>query len=229
MAMALKRSEVESRAAAGPTLADLNRDLAKLVSRTRQSLVRVVDGARGAGAGVVLHQQGLIVTNAHVVHGRRVAVEDVEGRRHEARLLGVDRRHDLAALSVEREDLQPLEFGDSRKLAPGTWVMALGHPFGVLGGTSAGVAIGVGADLPEAPPGREWLALGLQLRPGHSGGPVVDESGRLLGLNTMMAGPNVGLAVPAHVVKDFLKNAMSGDRPLPWRRRPGSWQRHPLL
>jgi S1-C subfamily serine protease len=218
MAMAYKASAVEEVTEAGPTLADLDRDLAELASRARRSLVRVVDGGRGAGAGVVLHEQGLIVTNAHVVRGRRVIVEDAGGRQMRARTLGVDPRHDLAALSVESEDLSPLEFGDSQGVMPGSWVMALGHPFGVLGGTSAGVAIGVGSDLPGAPPGREWLALSLQLRPGHSGGPVVDDGGRLLGLNTMMAGLAVGLAVPAHVVKRFLKEAMSS-RPAPRRRR----------
>ncbi len=55
---------------------------------------------------------------------------------------------------------------------------------------------------------REWLALSLHLRPGHSGGPVVDATGRLVGLNTVMVGPDVGLAVPVHVAKAFLKRAL---------------------
>ncbi len=212
MAIALNDGQGEGLTEIGTTLAHLNADLARLASRTRQSLVRVVNGGSGAGAGVVLHRRGLIVTNAHVVRGRRVMVEDVGSRQLEAALIGLDRRLDLAALAVEADDLQPLEFGDSQRVQPGTWVMALGHPFGVLGGTSAGVAIGVGSDLPEAPGGREWLALSLQLRPGHSGGPTVDESGKLLGVNTMMAGPEVGLAVPAHVVKGFLKSVVNAPR-----------------
>jgi S1-C subfamily serine protease len=57
-------------------------------------------------------------------------------------------------------------------------------------------------------PGREWIAVSLHLRPGHSGGPLVDVQGRLVGINTMMAGPEVGLAVPVHVVKTFLRRAL---------------------
>jgi S1-C subfamily serine protease len=196
----------------GGTLRQINADLGGLANRVRLSLVRVVDGGRGAGAGVVLHERGLIVTNAHVAHRRNTMVEDWQARQLPARLIALDRRHDLAALSVEAEDLEPLELGDSQGLAPGSWLLAMGHPFGVLGGTTAGVAIGVGGDLPEAPPGREWLAMSLQLRPGHSGGPVIDTQGRLLGVNAMMAGPVVGLAVPAHVVKRFLKEGIGNDK-----------------
>jgi S1-C subfamily serine protease len=102
--------------------------------------------------------------------------------------------------------------------------MALGHPWGVAGAVSGGVVIGVGAEWPELPRGRqergrvsrekkesrggEWLVASLQLRPGHSGGPMIDAHGRLVGINTMMAGPGVGVAVPVHVVKRFLQQAL---------------------
>ena len=89
----------------------------------------------------------------------------------------------------------------------------------MAGAVTAGVVIGVGADLPAAPrlyPGSEWIAVDLHLRPGNSGGPLVDNLGRLVGVNTMMAGPDVGLAVPSHVIKRFLRDAlgrMGGDEP----------------
>jgi len=68
------------------------------------------------------------------------------------------------------------------------------------------VVIGTGADLPEMPiNNREWIALSLHLRPGHSGGPLLDSAGRLVGINTMITGPNVGFAIPVHVVKRFLR------------------------
>jgi S1-C subfamily serine protease len=76
----------------------------------------------------------------------------------------------------------------------------------VEGGATLGVVIGVGADLPENPqPWRELVAVSLHLRPGHSGGPLVDSRGRLIGINTMMAGPEVGLAVPVDAVDRFLR------------------------
>jgi S1-C subfamily serine protease len=79
----------------------------------------------------------------------------------------------------------------------------------VTGATTAGVVIGQGAELPDRPAfGREWLAVGLHYRPGHSGGPLVDSFGRLVGINTVMVGPDVGLAVPVHEVKEFLKTSL---------------------
>lgn len=208
----LDHVRVKEDAQPGGTLRQINAALGGLANRVRPSLVRVVDGGRGAGAGVVLHERGLIVTNAHVAHRRHTMVEDWQVRQLPARLIALDRRHDLAALSVEAEDLEPLELGDSQGLASGSWLLAMGHPFGVLGGATAGIVIGVGGDLPEAPPGREWLAMSLQLRPGHSGGPVIDTHGRLVGVNAMMAGPEVGLAVPAHVIKRFLKEGLGNDK-----------------
>ena len=73
---------------------------------------------------------------------------------------------------------------------------------------TAGVIIGVGADMPEMAAGlREWLMVDLVLRPGNSGGPLVDAEGRMLGVNTIMTGPEVGGAVPVHVVRQFLREA----------------------
>ncbi|MEJ2211635.1 MAG: trypsin-like peptidase domain-containing protein, partial [Anaerolineae bacterium] len=99
--------------------------------------------------------------------------------------------------------------GDSRRLRPGQWGLALGHPWGVAGAATAGMVVGVGRRLPEMPLSDwSWIAVGLHLRPGHSGGPLVDGEGRLVGINTMMAGPDVGLAVPVHEVKRFLRDAL---------------------
>ena len=101
-----------------------------------------------------------------------------------------------------------IAIGDSQRLQAGELVLALGFPWGVTGGATSGVVIGVGAGLPELRgDGREWLAASLHLRPGHSGGPMIDALGRLVGINTMMNGPDVGVAVPVHVAKRFLKQA----------------------
>jgi S1-C subfamily serine protease len=71
--------------------------------------------------------------------------------------------------------------------------------------------IGIGTNLPEMgqmQPGREWIALSLHMRPGHSGGPLVDSRGRLVGINTMITGPDVGFAIPVQTVKTFLKETI---------------------
>ncbi len=188
---------------------ELNSELARLSKQVHASLVRVESGRWGAGAGTIWHSEGLILTNSHVARSRRLSVTLPDGRRAPARLLARNRDLDLAALAVEMSDLPTIEIGDSETLRPGHWVMAFGHPWGVEGAATAGVVIGQGAELPDRPAfGRDWVAVGLHYRPGHSGGPLVDSSGRLVGINTIMVGPDVGLAVPVHEVKRFLKHSM---------------------
>ena len=198
-------------------LQDLNSEMSGVVSKVGRSLVHISSGRRGSGAGTVWHPDGLIVTNAHVV-GRgsrrtgaiapmRVTLPD--GSVHSARLLAQDAELDVAALMVESQGLTAIELGESASLQPGQWVLAMGHPWGVTGVATSGVVIGSGPDLPEAPgTGREWIAVGSPLRPGYSGGPLVDSQGRLVGINTMIAGPEVGMAVPVHVVKRFLRQRL---------------------
>lgn len=190
-------------------LGALSTDLTALADDVRPSVVRVVSGGQSVGAGAVVHERGLVLTNAHVIGSRAVQVQDSVGRAYQASLLRQDRRLDLAALVIDADDLAPLPLGDSRSLTNGAWVFAFGHPYGVVGAMTAGVVIGTGTDLPGAAgDGREWLAIGLRLRPGNSGGPVVDAAGRLVGLNAMMAGPRVGLAIPSRVIKRFLRQAV---------------------
>ena len=186
----------------------LNLEMSAVVENVRRSLVQITNGRRGAGAGTIWHPDGLIVTNAHVVGRRSLRVTLPDGRTLPARLLARDASRDLAALAVDATGLPTSELGQSKQLQPGQWVLALGHPWGVAGAVTAGVVIGMGPP-PEMPlPQRELIQVGLHLRPGHSGGPLVDVHGRLVGINTMMAGPEVGLAVPVHVVKTFLRQAL---------------------
>ena len=101
-----------------------------------------------------------------------------------------------------------MPLGEAQQLRAGELVFAVGHPWGVARAATAGVIIGLGGDMPEMATGqREWLMVSLVLRPGNSGGPLVDAAGRLLGVNTIMTGPEVGGAVPVHVVKAFLREA----------------------
>jgi serine protease Do len=202
-----------------------NSDLGELADRVRNSLVQVTAGRNGSGSGVMLSADGLIVTNAHVVSGKgrrrstgdRLQVTLPDGAVVASELLAKDEGSDVAVLKLERPDgklpaLYPIEVGDSRSLRAGQWVMAVGHPGGVAGAAAAGVVIGSGPDLPEAPgAGRDWVAVDLALRPGYSGGPLVDHRGRLIGISTMMAGLEVGMAVPAHVIQEFVAGVLAGE------------------
>ena len=189
-------------------LQQLNQDLSDVVGTVRQSLVEIRNG-HGAGAGTIWHSEGLIVTNAHVLGRHDLNVILPDGRKLPARVIAHDRDHDLAALMVEASGLPTIQLGDSKKLQPGQWVLAVGHPWGVSGAVTAGIVIGVGAQWPEMPAnGQEWVVADLHMRPGNSGGPLVDWRGQLVGVNTLITGPNVGVAVPVHVVKDFLRQAL---------------------
>ena len=186
-------------------LSQINDEMSAVVDGARRCLVQVHNGRRGAGAGTILHADGLIITNAHVVKRQSPKVTLEDGRTLPARLLTYDEDLDLAAVTVEARDLPTIELGRRGQLRPGQWVMALGHPWGVTGATTAGMVIDVGRPLEGLPYQGELIQVGLHLRPGHSGGPMVDGNGRLVGINTMISGPEVGLAVPIHSVKRFLK------------------------
>src|SRR5512143_3804647 len=160
-----------------PLMLQLDVDLAALAEKVQGSLVEIHNGRRGHGAGTIWHASGLIVTNAHVVGDGKVGVTLPDGRDLPARILARDGRRDLAALSVDATDLPTIELGDSRSLRPGQWVMALGHPWGVPKAFTAGVVIGLAPGWRQDGPSSETIAVDLHLRPGHSGGPLVDIEG----------------------------------------------------
>jgi serine protease Do len=189
-------------------LQQLNQEMSAVIERVRRSLVQISNG-RGAGSGTIWHQDGLILTNAHVVHGRNhLQVTLWDGRNFEARILAEDPDHDLAALSIQAAGLPTIELGDSKSLLPGQWVLGVGHPWGITGAVTAGAVIDVGHSVEGTITGAELIQVGLHLRPGHSGGPLVDVQGRLIGINTMINGPDVGLAIPLHTVKTFLQHTL---------------------
>ena len=188
---------------------EINSETAGVIDTALAGLVQVRNGRRGAGAGTIWHPDGLIVTNAHVAGSGPLSVELADGQVFAAEILTADRELDLAALRIQGKDLPTIQLADSQMVRPGQWVMALGHPWGVTGAATGGVIIGMGRQWPEMPVTKQdWIVVSLHLRPGHSGGPLVDVRGRLLGINTMINGPDVGFAIPAHVVVAFLKRRL---------------------
>jgi serine protease Do len=123
------------------------------------------------------------------------------GRRLPAALVAWDRHLDLAALRIEARDLPAATVGDPDRLRPGELVLAVGHPFGVPGAVVTGIVHAAPAR--GRPDGRRWIQADLRLAPGNSGGPLADASGRVIGVNTMIAG-GLALAVPSHVVQAFV-------------------------
>jgi serine protease Do len=211
------QAQGRTEASVSDLLQQLNAEIASVADDVKRSLVQITNGRGGAGAGTIWHADGLIVTNAHVISGRHsLHVTLPDGQTLPAKVLAQDETRDLAALAVDATGLPTIEPGDSRQLKPGHWVFAVGHPWGVRGAVTAGIVIGVGSQWPEMPPsGQDYVVVSLKVRPGNSGGPLVDVRGRLVGVNSMMTGPNVGVAVPSHVVKAFLREALGTPRAEP--------------
>ena len=189
----------------------LSTELERLAERVRNGIVEVRDG-RGGGAGTIVRQDGLIVTNHHVVPGEHATVTTASGARHDARVVASLLERDLAVLRIDATGLPALPLGDSAALRVGELLMAVGHPLGVTGAASLGVFSGVGPI--EGRGGRhfrEGLLAAIELRPGNSGGPLVNMRGEVIGINSMVLGPHTALAVPIGVARGLL--GLHGARP----------------
>ena len=157
----------------------------------------------GAGSAVVLTPDGFLVTNAHVV-GRsdtRGRATFGDGRDERFEVVGRDPLSDLAILRSEGEGLTPAELGDAERLRVGQLVVAIGNPHGLGGSVTAGVVSALGRSLPARSrrAGRiidNVIQTDAALNPGNSGGALADSRGRVVGINTAVAGVGLGLAVP---------------------------------
>lgn len=176
-------------------------DFGEVSERLRRSTVLIHAGDRGSGSGVIWQRDGLIVTNAHVAHGSRTRIQLWDGRELEATALSRDPRADLVALRVEARDLPAAQIADSSKLRPGELAIAIGNPLGFVGALTTGSIHAIG---PLRGFGaRTWVQANVRLAPGNSGGPLADASGRVIGINTMVAG-RLALAIPSNAVSQFL-------------------------
>jgi serine protease Do len=201
-------------------------------------VARRVRGGRmldGAGSAVVITPDGFTLTSAHVVartdgSGRAAFID---GREHDFQLVGADPLSDLAVLRLDASDLTPAELGDAERLRVGQLVVAIGNPHGFAGSVTAGVVSQLGRSLPVAA-GRivdNVIQTDAALNPGNSGGALADGRGRVVGINTAVAGVGLGLAVPINSATRRIVGALmtegrfrraylgiaGGPRPLPPR------------
>lgn len=168
----------------------------------RRVTVRVQVGGSGEGGGVLWHPDGLVLTNAHVARGNGARVLGSDGATFEARLVARDPGSDLAALRIGGESAAA-ELGDVSSLRAGALVLALGHPLGVSNALALGVVHHIATDEAGEP---RWIRADIRLAPGNSGGPLADAGGRIVGINTLVAG-GLGYAVPLTVISRFLHSA----------------------
>jgi serine protease Do len=201
------------------------RDFGEVAERLRRSTVQVSVGQSrpGSGSGVIWTADGVIITNAHVARADRARVELWDGREFEAELTARDTRRDLASLRVSERELPAATAGDSSALRPGELVLAVGNPLGFIGALTTGVVHALG---PLRGIGRQtWVQAAVRLAPGNSGGPLANARGQVIGVNTMIAGGGLALAVPSNAVAEFLRRGATRPalgitvRPVPWDDR----------
>lgn len=174
--------------------------------------------ARGTGAGSasVITTDGYLLTSAHVVAGATAAEAAFSnGTTVQADVVGRDPLSDLAVLLTRGEVPAPVELGDAAGLRVGQLVIALGNPLGLAGSVTAGIVSALGRSLPTAS-GRvvdEVVQTDAALNPGNSGGVLADSAGRMVGVNTALAGIGVGLAVPINATtREIITTLMTRGR-----------------
>jgi S1-C subfamily serine protease len=202
--------------------------------------LRVYRGGRprGSGSGVVVTPDGFMLTSAHVVAGSdgRVTATFADGRELRGVVVGSDALSDLAVLRADGSDLPAAVLGDAERLRVGQLVVAIGNPHGFGGSVTAGVVSALGRSLPTRSGSavrivENVIQTDAALNPGNSGGALADGLGRVVGINTAVAGVGLGLAVPVNATTRRIIGALmsegrfrraylgiaSGTRPLPPR------------
>jgi S1-C subfamily serine protease len=197
------------------------RELAPSVANLR--VTRRLRGGRtavGGGSAVVITPDGFLLTSAHVVEGSRSgSASFVDGREMRFAVVGADPLTDLAVLRADADDLTPATLGDAGELQVGQLVVAIGNPNGYAGSVTAGVVSALGRSIAAGRRGgphrmvENVVQTDAALNPGNSGGALVDGRGRVVGVNTAVAGVGLGLAVPINdVTRRIISTLMSNGR-----------------
>lgn len=223
-----KKSEEHSSAPSNITVKGDDHNLGEVVAQKALPSVVSIDtiiqrngrvGA-GVGSGVVLDKEGHIVTNHHVIRDATQIAVNVNGKSYEGKLVGDDPSSDLAVIKIDAKDLKPIELGDSSKLKIGQWVMAIGSPFGLEHSVSTGIVSSLyRSTTMQSRDGYAIYANLIQtdaaINPGNSGGALVDENGRLIGINTLIesnsgSSAGIGFAIPVNYVKRVADQIIAG-------------------
>ncbi len=172
---------------------------------------------RGEGSGFIVSPDGYIITNAHVVDGaNQVTVKLTDRREFTAKVIGTDKRTDIALLKIAATNLPAVDLSNPPGVKPGQWVIAIGSPFGFENSVSAGIVSGVHRALPGGQM-TPFIQTDVAVNPGNSGGPLVNASGQVVGVNSQIysrSGGFMGLsfAIPAKVAENVAQQLKAHGR-----------------
>ncbi|MGC9002586.1 MAG: S1C family serine protease [Dictyoglomus sp.] len=176
----------------------------------------------GVGSGFIIDPKGYILTNYHVVEGaRKIDVTLSEGKKYSGRVVGYDKRSDLAVIKIDAENLPALPLGDSDKLEPGQFAIAIGNPYGLNRTVTLGIVSALNRTIVE-PNGvrlENLIQTDAAINPGNSGGPLINIKGEVIGINTAIKSDaqGIGFAIPINKAKQIAdKLIKEGKITYPW-------------
>jgi serine protease Do len=182
---------------------ELSRAFVEAAKRIKPAVAHIKLGNGATGSGVIVSPDGYILTNNHVASaGNQITVKLSDRREFPARRIGTDPKTDLALIKIEAQNLPYATLGDSSKLEPGEWVIALGSPFGLDQTMTAGIVSAIGRKFGA----NNYIQTDASINPGNSGGPLVNMNGEVIGINTSIysrsgGSEGVGFSIPSNTAK----------------------------
>ena len=173
--------------------------------------------AKSLGSGVIVSEDGYILTNNHVVRDATKLTVELEGEKHAARVVGVDPQTDLAVIKVDAKDLPAAKLGDSDGLRVGQWVIAVGNPLELLHSVTAGIVSAKGRSEVGVAAYENFIQTDASINYGNSGGALADLDGNVVGINTAIATPTggsvgLGFAIPINMARGVMDELIAKGR-----------------
>jgi S1-C subfamily serine protease len=171
--------------------------------------------SQGQGSGFILDKSGHILTNYHVIEGanRGIEVQLSDKRKFKAKVIGIDKLHDLALLQIQASNLEAVTLANSSEIAVGQEVLAIGNPFGLSGTMTRGIVSSIRSiRTSDGSPIEDAIQTDAAINPGNSGGPLLNSRGEVIGINTMIASngaeqnSGIGFAIPINTAKAVLSD-----------------------
>ena len=171
-----------------------------------------------AGSGVIINQEGYIVTNNHVVEdGRKLTVTTFDGKEFPANIIGTDPKTDLAVIKIEGDGLPFISWSINEASRVGDVVLAVGSPFGLKSSVTMGIISAVGRGNVGITEYEDFIQTDAPINPGNSGGPLVNMAGEIVGINTAIfsrtgGSEGIGFAIPVDIARDIANSLISTGR-----------------